>query len=161
MTKVLVVDDTPDMVKLILRAVRDQGYEAFSAGDGRRALELAVAELPDVVLLDVMMPGMTGIEVLRRMKSGRAVAPDPRNSCQCEERRPRHHRGARSGCSRLHYEAVQERDFGPLAYEPPFVSSRVKRNLPKSTNNFSQRLRNVNARSRSWFRPRSSNLLGT
>ncbi|MFH1265980.1 MAG: EAL domain-containing protein [Planctomycetota bacterium] len=68
MTKVLVVDDTPDMATLMARAVEDQGYEVSVAGDGRSALEMAAAERPDVVLLDVMMPGMSGIEVLRHLK---------------------------------------------------------------------------------------------
>ncbi|KKN54020.1 hypothetical protein LCGC14_0596700, partial [marine sediment metagenome] len=69
MTKVLVVDDTPDMAKLMARAVQDQGYEAIVAGDGPHALEMASAERPDVVLLDIMMPRMNGIEVLRRLKA--------------------------------------------------------------------------------------------
>jgi signal transduction histidine kinase len=68
MTKILVVDDTPDMAKLISRAVEDQGYEAMTASDGLQALELASAERPDVILLDVLMPHMSGIEVLYRLK---------------------------------------------------------------------------------------------
>ena len=68
MTKVLVVDDMPDMAKLMARAVEDQGYEVFVAGDGRQALQMASTERPDVVLLDIMMPQMNGIEVLRHLK---------------------------------------------------------------------------------------------
>jgi signal transduction histidine kinase len=69
MTKVLVVDDTPDMARLIAHAVKLQGYDALTALDGREALDLAAAEQPDVILLDVMMPGMSGLEVLRRLKA--------------------------------------------------------------------------------------------
>lgn len=69
MTKVLVVDDTPDMVRLIARAVEDEGYEALKASSGREALEVAAAERLDAILLDVMMPQMTGIEVLSRLKA--------------------------------------------------------------------------------------------
>lgn len=68
MTKVLVVDDTPDMARLMARAMEAQGYEASVARDGRSALRMAAAERPDVVLLDVMMPEMSGIEVLRHLK---------------------------------------------------------------------------------------------
>jgi len=67
-TKVLVVDDTPDMAKLMARAVESEGYEVSVAGDGQFALQMAKAERPDVVLLDVMMPRMGGIEVLRHLK---------------------------------------------------------------------------------------------
>lgn len=68
MTKVLVVDDTPDMVRLMMKAVEDQGHETLVASDGRLALHLVSAEHPDVILLDIMMPGMSGIEVLRHLK---------------------------------------------------------------------------------------------
>jgi CheY-like chemotaxis protein len=69
MTKILVVDDTPDMAKLMARAVQNQGYEVLIAGDGRFALQMASAERPDVVLLDIMMPRMSGIDVLRHLKA--------------------------------------------------------------------------------------------
>ena len=68
MTKILVVDDTPDMAKLISMAVRDQGYDAITASNGRQALQMASTEHPDAILLDVMMPQMSGIEVLRKLK---------------------------------------------------------------------------------------------
>ena len=68
MTKVLVVDDTPDMARLMVKAVEDQGYEVFAAGDGRQALQMALVSRPDVILLDIMMPRMSGIEVLRHLK---------------------------------------------------------------------------------------------
>ncbi|MHB8901991.1 MAG: sensor histidine kinase [Thermoguttaceae bacterium] len=68
MTKVLVVDDTPDMARLMMKAVEDQGHEAIVAGDGQHALQMVSAEHPDVILLDIMMPRMSGIAVLRRLK---------------------------------------------------------------------------------------------
>lgn len=68
MNKVLVVDDNPDMAKLMARAVADHGYGVCLAGNGPQALEMATDERPDVILLDVMMPGMSGIEVLNRLK---------------------------------------------------------------------------------------------
>lgn len=68
MTKILVVDDTLDMAKLISRAVVDQGYESLMASSGRQALQMASTESPDAILLDVMMPQMSGIEVLRKLK---------------------------------------------------------------------------------------------
>jgi len=77
MTKVLVVDDTPDMAKLMAKAVEDQGYEVFVAGDGRYALQMASAECPDVVLLDIMMPRLSGIEVLRHLKEDAQLRPIP------------------------------------------------------------------------------------
>jgi putative two-component system response regulator len=69
MAKVLIVDDLPDNSTLLAHLVKDQGYEASMASNGRQALDLAAAERPDVILLDVMMPGMDGIEVCRRLKA--------------------------------------------------------------------------------------------
>jgi signal transduction histidine kinase len=77
MTKVLVVDDTPDMVRLIRKIVEDQGHEVLAAYDGPTALAIAEAGRPDVILLDVMMPGMDGIEVLRRLKSDSRLSAIP------------------------------------------------------------------------------------
>lgn len=69
MVKILIVDDIPDTGRFLARVVKDQGYDASVASNGHQALELAMAERPDVILLDVMMPGMDGIEVCRRLKA--------------------------------------------------------------------------------------------
>ncbi len=68
MTTVLVVDDTPDVARLMARFLELAGYEVAIAGDGPAGLRMARANPPDVILLDVMMPGMDGFEVLRRLK---------------------------------------------------------------------------------------------
>ncbi len=69
MVKILIVDDLPDNSKLLAHLAKEQGYGASVASNGRQALEIASAERPDVILLDVMMPGMDGIEVCRRLKA--------------------------------------------------------------------------------------------
>lgn len=67
MPKVLIVDDDPRMVRL-LSATLPSDYEVVQAADGASAIAMAEAALPDLVLLDVNMPGMNGFEVLRRIK---------------------------------------------------------------------------------------------
>ena len=69
MAKILIVDDLPDNSRLLAHLVKDQGHEASVASNGRQALDIAEAERPDVILLDVMMPEMDGIEVCRRLKA--------------------------------------------------------------------------------------------
>ena len=67
--RVLVVDDDP-MVRDVLEAMLSfEGCEVLTASDGERSLELAGESAPDVILLDVMMPGMDGLEVCRRLKT--------------------------------------------------------------------------------------------
>ena len=68
MAKVLVVDDVPDNVKLLSYELEDHGHEVLVASGGVMALSLARDERPDVILLDVMMPDMDGIETCRRLK---------------------------------------------------------------------------------------------
>src|SRR3954469_12861866 len=77
MAKVLVVDDVADNVKLLAYELTDHGYEVVTAFDGLQALEVAVAERPDVILLDIMMPGMDGIEVCRRLKADPELQSTP------------------------------------------------------------------------------------
>jgi len=67
--KILVVDDKIQNVELLEADLMSSGYEVIPAYDGASALELVKAENPDLILLDVMMPGMDGFEVCRRLKS--------------------------------------------------------------------------------------------
>ena len=68
MAKILVVDDVSDNIKLLSLGLRNWGYEVLTASNGHQGLDIAAAEHPDVILLDVMMPVMDGIEVCRRLK---------------------------------------------------------------------------------------------
>jgi CheY-like chemotaxis protein len=65
---ILVVDDDPEIVTMLNTRLTKRGYKIATAGDGNRAIELAKRERPDVVLLDVMMPGKSGWEVARALK---------------------------------------------------------------------------------------------
>jgi len=66
--RILVVDDDPDILASSSRVIRNAGYEVFEAGTGEEALEVALREKPDLVLLDVVLPGIDGIEVCRRLR---------------------------------------------------------------------------------------------
>jgi DNA-binding response OmpR family regulator len=65
---ILVVDDDPEIVTMLNTRLTKRGYKVVTAGDGNRAIELAKRERPDLVLLDVMMPGKSGWEVARALK---------------------------------------------------------------------------------------------
>jgi two-component system alkaline phosphatase synthesis response regulator PhoP len=68
MPRILIVDDEPEMVRGLEDNLRFEGYQTLSARDGRRGLELAVSEAPDLVLLDLMLPGMSGWDVCREIR---------------------------------------------------------------------------------------------
>lgn len=67
---VLVVDDEPTIVEVVSRYMERAGYETYGAHDGPEALRLARLRRPDLVVLDVMLPGFDGIEVMRRLHEG-------------------------------------------------------------------------------------------
>jgi signal transduction histidine kinase len=77
MTKILIVDDTPDLAWLMAKAMTGEGYEALVANSGQEGLQAALARRPDVVLLDIMMPRMNGIEMLRRLKADQRLLDIP------------------------------------------------------------------------------------
>jgi CheY-like chemotaxis protein len=80
--KILVVDDDPDTVKFINIMLSRLGYQVVSAVSGMEALERVQVEHPDLIILDVMMPGMDGYEV-----SAAIPKPPPRRSL-CSPPRP-------------------------------------------------------------------------
>ena len=75
--RVMVVDDNEDLVAVLRRYLQAAGYEVIPAYDGPQALELVPAEKPDIIVLDVYMPGMNGKDVLRQLKADPATARIP------------------------------------------------------------------------------------
>jgi two-component system, OmpR family, phosphate regulon response regulator PhoB len=68
MSKILVVDDEPDIVDLVCMHLLREGHETVSVSTGFEAVPTAVKEEPDLILLDFMLPGLDGIQLLRRLK---------------------------------------------------------------------------------------------
>lgn len=66
--KILLVDDEQDILDFLSYNLRKDGYTVFTASDGKKAIESAKKESPDLIILDVMMPGMDGIETCREMR---------------------------------------------------------------------------------------------
>ncbi len=68
MAKLLIVEDEPTLRNVLTTNMRNEGYEVHSVGDGSEALELARSELPDLCLLDVMLPGLDGLSLCRILR---------------------------------------------------------------------------------------------
>lgn len=71
--RILVVDDEPDIRALVAYHLMRDGYEVFIAADGAQALETARKEHPDVIVLDLLLPGMSGYDVLRALRGEEAT----------------------------------------------------------------------------------------
>lgn len=72
-TKIVVIEDEADILEIIDYNLSKEGYEVCSALDGEEGLQLVKKEVPDLVLLDLMLPGLDGIEVCRKLKAGAAT----------------------------------------------------------------------------------------
>jgi DNA-binding response OmpR family regulator len=77
MAKIAVVDDHPHIVRLIQRELEQEGHDVITAADGEAALQKIRAEPPALVVLDVVMPGKNGFQVLRELKSDPATGEIP------------------------------------------------------------------------------------
>jgi twitching motility two-component system response regulator PilH len=77
MALVLIVDDSPTDQHVIARALENHGFETLVASDGEEALMLAAARHPDVILMDVVMPGMNGFQATRKLSKNPMTAEIP------------------------------------------------------------------------------------
>ncbi len=77
MKKILVIDDLPENVFMLQDRLENEGYEVITAYDGKSGIDKALSDLPDLVLLDVMMPGLTGLEVCTTLVSNPSTSNIP------------------------------------------------------------------------------------
>ncbi len=75
MQRVLVVDDDPSVTSVLKRGLAYESFDVVTAANGKEALEIAQQRYPDLVILDRMMPGLDGIEVLKRLRAADADLP--------------------------------------------------------------------------------------
>jgi len=68
--KVLIIDDETDLLETMAYRLKSAGYEVITARDGKNGINKAKSENPDLIIMDVMMPGIDGFETLKGLKSG-------------------------------------------------------------------------------------------
>jgi two-component system cell cycle response regulator DivK len=79
--RILVVEDAPDTRELLRLLFEAEGYEVLTAGDGLSAVEMALTELPDVIVMDMSLPGMDGYHAAKLIRREPALATVPLIAC--------------------------------------------------------------------------------
>ena len=77
MAKILIVDDSPAQVLSLKKLIEKWGHEALTAGNADQALQIARQEQPNVILMDIIMPGMNGFQATRKLSKDRATTNIP------------------------------------------------------------------------------------
>lgn len=75
MQKILIIEDEPNICELISYNLKNNGYQVIEAEDGLKGLAMAVSEKPDLILLDIMLPAMSGMEVCRELRTRKSRVP--------------------------------------------------------------------------------------
>jgi twitching motility two-component system response regulator PilH len=75
--RVLVVDDSPTEIHIFKKILEKQGYQILAAKDGQEGVEIAKQELPDIILMDVVMPVLNGFQATRQLKNNESTANIP------------------------------------------------------------------------------------
>src|SRR3954464_3723343 len=114
--RILVVDDTPQNVKLLGDLLRSRGYEVTTAASGEQALESIASQPPDLVLLDIMMPGISGYDVCRKLRSEPETALLPVVMCTSLDPNQERVKGVEAGAD----------DFLSKPVNQPELFARVK-----------------------------------
>jgi len=118
---ILIVDDEPFNVDFLEQELDDLGYRTICAFDGQQALDLVAAALPDLVLLDIMMPVMDGFAVLERMKADPAMRDIPVVIISAVNDLASIVRGIRQGAE----------DYLPKPFEPVLLQARIASGLDR------------------------------
>ena len=95
--KVLVVDDSPTERRMLSDMLTRQGYQVLTADDGEKAIAAAKLELPDLILMDVVMPGINGYQATRQLTRDAATRHIPVIICTGKSQETDKHWGMRQG----------------------------------------------------------------
>lgn len=69
MKKILIVEDEAPLLKVLTDRFKQEGFEVLTAGDGEQGLDIALKVFPDLILLDIVLPNMDGMEMLRKLRA--------------------------------------------------------------------------------------------
>ena len=132
MTKILLVEDNDLNADMLGRRLTMRGYQVVRAADGRQAIALAVQERPDVILMDLFLPEISGCDATREVKRAQATAPIPVIALSAHAMEDERDRALAAGCEAFETKPV---DFDRLLQ----TMERLLASRPSSRNKGSNR----------------------
>ena len=109
--KVLIVEDNPQNMKVATMSLRPQGYEIVQAVDGEEAIEMAVKELPDLILMDIQLPKMSGLDATRKLRQMPAFEKVPIVALTAYAMKGDKEKTAQAGCNYYLSKPVNTREL--------------------------------------------------
>jgi DNA-binding NarL/FixJ family response regulator len=130
MKKILIIEDEPEMRRNLATILRLEGYQQLTADNGRRGVELALAEAPDLILCDVMMPELDGYGVLQALRASPATEATPFIFLTAKGEKPDIRAGMNLGADDYLTKPVAKADLLNA------IASRLKRSVQTATPDF-------------------------
>lgn len=112
--KVLIVEDNPQHMRLMEMILRHKGYLLFKATDGEEALDISTRERPDLIIMDIHLPKMSGLEVTRRLRRNRALGHIPIIAVTAYAMKGDEERIIQSGCDAYLSKPISTRELPKL-----------------------------------------------
>lgn len=109
--KILVFEDNPLNLELVRDILTDAGYEVYEATDGPSGMELAFRETPDLILMDLQMPGMGGLEATRQLRADERTSGIPIVAVTAHAMRGDDEKALAAGCSGFITKPIRVREF--------------------------------------------------
>ncbi|MDE2136016.1 MAG: response regulator [Gammaproteobacteria bacterium] len=112
--RILIVDDNPTNLKLASDVLRSEGFAVETAQDAEQAQRLLLQQLPDLILMDIALPGMDGLALTRRLKSESRFSHVPIVALTASAMRGDEERALAAGCAGYITKPIDTRAFGRL-----------------------------------------------
>ena len=114
MARVLVIEDNPLNLELVRDILTNAGYDVLEAVDGVAGVEIALVEKPDLVLMDLQLPGMDGLEATRRLRSDPTLRKTAIVALTAHAMRGEEERAIAAGCDGFITKPIRVREFAGL-----------------------------------------------
>jgi CheY-like chemotaxis protein len=119
--KILIVEDNPQNMRLIEMTLEVRGYSLLEAEDGEKALNTAIRERPDLIIMDIQLPKMNGLEVVRRLRQKPEFARTPIIAITAYAMKADEEKSLEAGCNAYFHKPIDTREL------PVFIAEMLQK----------------------------------